>query len=64
MIAFPKAQSGADPLTGAPAPVSDEQLRDSGLRAAEPNRRRRADVADLTERETRPAEGEELRAPA
>ena len=35
VIAFPKAQSGADPLTGAPAPVSDEQLRDLGLRLAE-----------------------------
>jgi aspartyl-tRNA synthetase len=31
VIAFPKAQSGADPLTGAPAPVSDEQLRELGL---------------------------------
>jgi aspartyl-tRNA synthetase len=36
VIAFPKAQSGFDPLTGAPAPVSDEQLRDLGLRLAEP----------------------------
>ena len=35
VIAFPKAQSGADPLTGAPASVSDEQLRDLGLRAVE-----------------------------
>ncbi len=35
VIAFPKAQSGADPLTGAPAPVSDEQLRDLGLRLVE-----------------------------
>jgi aspartyl-tRNA synthetase len=35
VIAFPKAQSGADPLTGAPAPVSDEQLRDLGLRTVE-----------------------------
>jgi aspartyl-tRNA synthetase len=36
VIAFPKAQSGADPLTGAPAPVSGEQLRDLGLQLAEP----------------------------
>lgn len=36
VTAFPKAQSGADPLTGAPAPVSDEQLRELGLRLAEP----------------------------
>jgi aspartyl-tRNA synthetase len=35
VIAFPKAQSGADPLTGAPAAVSDEQLRDLGLRLVE-----------------------------
>jgi aspartyl-tRNA synthetase len=35
VIAFPKAQSGADPLTGAPAPVSDDQLRDLGLRLSE-----------------------------
>jgi aspartyl-tRNA synthetase len=31
VIAFPKTASGADPLTGAPAPVDDEQLRDLGL---------------------------------
>jgi aspartyl-tRNA synthetase len=36
VIAFPKTQSGFDPLTGAPAPVSDEQLRELGLRLAEP----------------------------
>jgi aspartyl-tRNA synthetase len=35
VIAFPKTQSGLDPLTGAPAPVSDEQLRDLGLRMIE-----------------------------
>jgi aspartyl-tRNA synthetase len=32
VIAFPKAVSGADPLTGAPAPVDDAQLRDLGLK--------------------------------
>jgi aspartyl-tRNA synthetase len=31
-IAFPKAASGADPLTGAPAPVDSGQLRELGLR--------------------------------
>jgi aspartyl-tRNA synthetase len=31
VTAFPKAQSGADPLTGAPAPVSPEQLRELGI---------------------------------
>ena len=33
VIAFPKAASGADPLTGAPAPVDPRQLRELGLRA-------------------------------
>jgi aspartyl-tRNA synthetase len=31
VTAFPKAQSGADPLTGAPAPVAEEQLRELGI---------------------------------
>ena len=31
VTAFPKAQSGADPLTGAPAPASAEQLRELGI---------------------------------
>ena len=31
VIAFPKAASGADPLTGAPAPVDEAQLRELGL---------------------------------
>ena len=34
VIAFPKAASGADPLTGAPAPVDPAQLREVGLRLA------------------------------
>jgi aspartyl-tRNA synthetase len=32
VIAFPKATSGADPLTGAPAAVDDVQLRQLGLK--------------------------------
>jgi aspartyl-tRNA synthetase len=32
VIAFPKSASGADPLTGAPAPVDPAQLRELGLR--------------------------------
>jgi aspartyl-tRNA synthetase len=32
VIAFPKAASGVDPLTGAPAPVAPGQLRELGLR--------------------------------
>ena len=31
VIAFPKTASGGDPLTGAPAPVDPEQLRDLGV---------------------------------
>jgi aspartyl-tRNA synthetase len=33
VIAFPKTASGADPLTDAPAPVDDRQLRELGLRS-------------------------------
>jgi aspartyl-tRNA synthetase len=36
VIAFPKTQSGADPLTGAPGPIDDEQLRELGLRRLPP----------------------------
>ena len=32
VIAFPKSTSGGDPLTGAPAPVDEAQLRELGLR--------------------------------
>jgi len=31
VIAFPKTASGVDPLTGAPAPVDEPQLRELGL---------------------------------
>jgi aspartyl-tRNA synthetase len=36
VIAFPKSTSGADPLTGAPAPVDDIQLRELGLELRRP----------------------------
>jgi aspartyl-tRNA synthetase len=36
VIAFPKTASGADPLTGAPAPVDTPQLAELGLRLAAP----------------------------
>jgi aspartyl-tRNA synthetase len=38
VIAFPKTATGADPLTGAPAPVDAAQLREVGLRPAAPAR--------------------------
>jgi aspartyl-tRNA synthetase len=31
VIAFPKTASGSDPLTGAPAPVDPDQLREAGI---------------------------------
>jgi aspartyl-tRNA synthetase len=34
VIAFPKATSGGDPLTGAPAPVDTTQLRELGVKLA------------------------------
>ncbi|MGH8972076.1 MAG: aspartate--tRNA ligase [Acidimicrobiia bacterium] len=37
VIAFPKTQSGADPLTGAPAPVEAAQLRDLGISLPRPH---------------------------
>jgi aspartyl-tRNA synthetase len=36
VMAFPKAQSGQDPLTGAPAPASEAQLRELGIRLTGP----------------------------
>jgi aspartyl-tRNA synthetase len=36
VFAFPKAASGIDPLTGAPAPVDERQLDELGIRLAAP----------------------------
>ncbi len=36
VIAFPKNQAGIDPMTGAPADASQEQLRELGIRLLEP----------------------------
>jgi aspartyl-tRNA synthetase len=33
VIAFPKAASGADPLTGAPTPITPAQRREAGIDA-------------------------------
>ena len=51
VIAFPKAQSGADPLTGAPAEVSEEQLRELGLRVVERPKREGGSVSEQPRRE-------------
>lgn len=34
VIAFPKTHSGSDPLTGAPAPISEQQINESGVKEA------------------------------
>ncbi len=36
VVAFPKASSGSEPMTGAPTNVSDEQLRELGIRTVRP----------------------------
>ena len=36
VIAFPKTASGGDPMTGAPAPVDEDQLRELGVRVIAP----------------------------
>jgi aspartyl-tRNA synthetase len=36
VIAFPKTQSGLDPLTGAPTPIDPTQLRELGLSVLKP----------------------------
>jgi aspartyl-tRNA synthetase len=36
VTAFPKAQSGADPLTGAPSPVAEDQLHELGIAVLPP----------------------------
>jgi aspartyl-tRNA synthetase len=36
VVAFPKTQSGADPLTNAPTPVQPEVLAELGLRVLPP----------------------------
>jgi aspartyl-tRNA synthetase len=36
VIAFPKTQSGADPLTNAPSPIDDAQLKELGLNILPP----------------------------
>ncbi len=38
VIAFPKTQSGADPMTGAPKPLADRSLRELGIGILPPKR--------------------------
>jgi aspartyl-tRNA synthetase len=38
VIAFPKTASGADPMTGAPAPVDGAQLAELGVKVTAPPR--------------------------
>jgi aspartyl-tRNA synthetase len=38
VIAFPKTQSGLDPLTGAPTPIDEAQLRELSLQVVKPPR--------------------------
>ena len=45
VIAFPKTASGGDPLTGAPAPVDERQLRELGIRLMQPPSRRQPRAA-------------------
>ena len=48
VIAFPKTQSGLDPMTGAPTPVERAQLAELGIRTLPP--KTRADAAGQTSR--------------
>jgi aspartyl-tRNA synthetase len=36
VIAFPKTATGSDPMTGAPAPIDERQLRELGIRVDKP----------------------------
>jgi aspartyl-tRNA synthetase len=55
VTAFPKAQSGADPLTGAPAPVDAEQLRELGIQVIPAAATEQAKTTDGEERHGDPA---------
>ena len=48
VIAFPKAASGSDPLTGAPTPITPEQRREAGIDAVVPPAGDTPDPRNLT----------------
>ena len=60
-VAFPKNQAGFDPMSGAPAPVSEEQLTELGLRLVEEPERdtQRASAAPGPESPPEPAQQDE-----
>ncbi len=60
-VAFPKNQAGFDPMSGAPAPVSEEQLTELGLRLVEEPERdtQRASAAPEPESPPEPAQQDE-----
>ncbi|MEX0990033.1 MAG: aspartate--tRNA ligase [Actinomycetota bacterium] len=47
VIAFPKTQSGSDPMTGAPAPVDEVQLRELNLALLRPHEPPDGSVGDV-----------------
>jgi aspartyl-tRNA synthetase len=47
VIAFPKTQSGADLMCGAPAPVDEKQLKETHVRVVDPARTSRPVVPDV-----------------
>ena len=47
MIAFPKTQSGADLMCGAPSPIDEKQLREIHVKVVEPVHTSRPTVPDV-----------------
>ena len=50
IVAFPKVSSGSDPLTGAPTPMPDDVLAESGIRALPQEPRPRPELGSMPER--------------
>ena len=47
VMAFPKTQSGADLMLGAPSPIGEAQLDELGLKIVEPTSRRRGGMRPI-----------------